>query len=67
MIDDLAVGYVCEWDLSSGDFIEHKVHDRGVDRMAVSGDMLVTRDWNNAIRLFNIPTCLFVLCEFSHS
>ena len=65
MIDELVVGYLGEWDLSSGDVIEHKVHDDAVDCIALSGDMIVTSYYNggdaNIIRVFNVSTCLLVL------
>ncbi len=49
-----------EWDLSSGDVIEHKVHDVAVIRMAVSGDKIVTSDAARVIRVFNVSTCLSI-------
>ncbi len=55
------VGKVGEWDLSSGNLIEHKVHGGAVSCMALSGDRIVIGAINNAIRLFNISTCLLVL------
>jgi hypothetical protein len=58
-----AVGYVGEWDLSKGDLIEHKIHDRAVDRMALSVDMIVTCN-AHAILVFNISNCLLVLPGF---
>jgi hypothetical protein len=59
----ISLGHVGEWDLSSGDLIEHKVHDGPVFRMALSGDRIVTCDNNRGgdIRLFSLSTCLSVL------
>ena len=59
--DELIVGHVGEWDLSSGDLIEHKIHGGAVVRMAVSGDRIVTRGNEGAIRVLNVSTCLLVL------
>jgi hypothetical protein len=42
--DKIVVGHVGEWDLLSGDVIEHKVHYGTVLCMALSGDKIVTSD-----------------------
>ncbi len=60
LFDELDVGHVGEWDLSSGDVIEHKIHGFRVYRMALSGDMIVTST-GRVIRVFNVSTCLLVL------
>ena len=58
--DELVVGHVGEWDLSSGDLIEHKVNDCEVLDMAINGDRIVTSDssYHPIIRVFNVTTCL---------
>ncbi len=62
LIQDILLGYACEWDLSSADLTEHKVHDGAVVNMAVSGDRIVTHDYaNDVIRVFTSSTCLLVL------
>ncbi len=44
--------------------MEHKVHDRRVYRMAVSGDRIVTCDGDYGVaRVSSMPTCLLVLLE----
>ncbi len=58
-IDDLVVGNVGEWDLLSGDLIEHTAQDHAVYRIAVSGDMIATGG-RAFIRVFNISTCLLM-------
>ncbi len=58
-IYELPVGHVGEWDLSSGDLIEHKVNDGPVDYMAHSGDKIVIK--RDGIRVFNVLTCLLLL------
>ena len=57
--DELIVGHVGEWDLSSGDLIEHKVHDGAVYCIALRDDMIITSD-GGVIRAFDI-TCLLLL------
>ncbi len=65
-IDELVVGHVGIWDLANGDLIEHKVHDGGVYRLALSGDRIVTcDDQYDVIRLFNLCSCL-VLFRFRY-
>ncbi len=64
-IDDLVVGHVGEWDLLSGDLIEHKVHDRRVFCMALSGNMFVIGD-GVVVRVFHLSTCLLVLPKCDH-
>jgi hypothetical protein len=59
-MDEFVVGHVGEWDLSSGDVIEHSVSDDAVWRMALSGDRIVTSG-GGAIRVSNVATCLLVL------
>ena len=54
------VGYIGEWDLSSGVLVDHNFHDGEVFRMSLSGDKIVTCN-KNAIRVFNISSCLLVL------
>ena len=61
MTDEVPVGDVCEWDLSSEDLIEHKVHDSSVTCMALSGDRIVTYDDRGSIQVFNVSTCLLGL------
>ncbi len=63
---ELIVGYVGEWDLSSENLIEHKVHDGDVFFMALDGEMIVTCDNHQVYRLFDISTCLLVLLSCSH-
>ncbi len=58
---DLVVGYVGEWDLSSGDLLERKIHRSRVYCMALSGDRIVTSNSDDVIRMFNVSTCLLVL------
>ena len=65
-MDKIIVGNVCEWGLSSGVLIEHKVHDGVVYRIALSGDRIVT-DSGGLIRVFDISTCLLVLPYLSYS
>ena len=60
-IDELVVGYICEWDLSSGDLIEHKVYDDPVYYMALSGDRIVV-SCKIFTRVRNLPT--FVVVAF---
>ena len=60
-ISKFGAGHVCEWDLSSGDVIEHKVHDGAVVFMALSGDRIIITCGDNVTRLFNLSTCLSVL------
>ena len=55
-IYDLVVGTVGEWDLLSGDLIEHTAQDHAVYRIAVSGDMIAIGG-RAFIRVFNIFTC----------
>ena len=57
------LGHVCEWDLSSGDLIEHKVQDNEVYKMALSGDRIVIVS-GGVIRVFNVSTCMLVLQEY---
>ncbi len=54
-------GHIGEWDLSSGDLVETKMHDRWVYRMALKGDLLATSDGQRVLRAFNIPSCLLVI------
>ncbi len=61
LIDERVVGHVGEWDLSSGDLIEHKVHDDAAWRMALSGGMIVICDDDDSIRVINISTCSLML------
>ena len=61
MLHKLDVGHVVEWDLSSGDQIEHKVHGGTVFDMALSGDRIVTCDDFDVIRVSNLSTCSLVL------
>ena len=59
-IDEILVGHVGAWDLSSGDLIEHKIHGCAVLLMALSGDRIVISFWNHVIRVFNCSTCLLM-------
>jgi hypothetical protein len=59
-IDELVVGHVGEWDLSSGDLVEHKAHDDAVLCMALSGDRIITCDNHSVVRMFKLPSSLFV-------
>ncbi len=59
-IDELVVGLIGEWDLSSGDLIEHQVHASEVRCMALSGERIVICV-TGAIQVFNITTCLLML------
>ncbi len=59
------IGHVGEWDLSSGDLIEHKVHDGIVEYMALSGDRIVTCNESDVLRVSNVTTCLLLHhCSF---
>ena len=63
-MDEFVVGHVGEWDLSSGDLMEHKVHDGALVRMALSGDRIVTGTdgfIGGVIRVLNVSTCLLLL------
>ena len=61
-IKEPVVGYVSEWEQSSGGLREHKVHDGAVWFMALSGDMIASCDFHDeVIRLFNVSSCLLVL------
>ena len=55
------IGYIGEWDLSSGDLIEHNLHDGSVYHMALSGARIVTCDSNDIIRVLDLTTCLLRL------
>ncbi len=61
-IDVLVVGYVGEWDLSTGDLIEHKISDSAVSLVAISGGKIVTYAGAD-IRVLDVSTCLLVFPE----
>jgi hypothetical protein len=62
LVDELLVGHVGEWGLSSGDLIEHKAHESRVYCMCLSGDKIATGD-DRVVRVFNVSTCLSLLSE----
>ncbi len=57
------VGNVGEWDLSSGDAIEHKVYDHAIHFIALSGARIVTGNssYDTQVRVFDLPMCLLPL------
>ncbi len=63
ILDDIGVGYVGEWDLSSVDLIDR--HVKGMlDRMALSGDRIVTfttENGNRFTQVIEVSTCLLIL------
>jgi hypothetical protein len=60
-MDGFLVGCIVEWDLVSGDLLEHQVHEAEVSLMALSRDKIATFDGDDAIRVFNLSTCWFAM------
>ena len=61
-IDEIIVGQIGEWNLSSGDLIVvHEAHDYEVKSLVISGDRMVTCDYYDVIRMFKTSPCLLVL------
>ena len=61
LIDKFVAGHVGELDLLSGDVMEHKVQNRAIMYMALSGDMIVFCDRDDCIRVINNSTCLLMI------
>jgi hypothetical protein len=57
--DEIAVGYIGELVLSSGDLMEHKVYDGGVNCIALDGDLILICA-GSVIQMLNLSTCSFL-------